>query len=233
MRISIHQPNYFPWLGYFYKIYLTDIFVLLDDVQFNNEGLQNYHYIKTPQGRHRLKVPVNYNFGYFINHVKIRYELNWVKKHLKTIEANYRRAEYYNQVFEDYQTLITKEYNNISDLDQAVIEWILKKFDIKTNLVKSSDLNIDSVKENKIIDICKSLNGDVYYSGTGAKAYQNENTFKDSGIELQYSTFNQITYPQLWGNFEPNVSVIDFLMNCGYDWQRVIEGVNQNSNGNR
>jgi hypothetical protein len=87
--VSIHQPNYIPWLGYFYKIAQADIFVFLDDVQFSNQGMQNYHYIKTPQGPFRRKIPVKKTFGENINQVLINNDLDWRKKHLKTIEVNY------------------------------------------------------------------------------------------------------------------------------------------------
>lgn len=226
MIISIHQPNYFPWLGYFYKIYQSELFVLLDDVQYNNEGMQNYHYIKTPQGKHRLKIPVKYSFGDSINIVKIRYDLNWVTKHLKTIEMSYKKSAYFPQIFEDYAILISKEFDSISDLNHSIIDWIITKFGFNTKIIKSSDLNIHSTKEERVIDICKQLHANIYYSGTGAKAYQNEQNFVNNGIELRYSTFKQIDYPQLWGAFQSDVSILDYLMNCGYDWQRVLKGIN-------
>jgi hypothetical protein len=88
--------------------------------------------------------------------------------------------------------------------------------------VNSSDLNIESVREQKIIDICIALKGSIYYSGTGAKAYQNEDNFKANGLELRYSSFKVFEYPQLWGDFQSNVTIIDYLMNCGYNWGKVL-----------
>ena len=90
--ISIHQPNFIPWLGYFYKIYQSDIFVFLDDVQFSNQGMHNYHYIKTSQGPFRLKIPVRKNFKDNINKVWINDDVDWKEKHLKTFIANYKRS---------------------------------------------------------------------------------------------------------------------------------------------
>lgn len=224
--VSIHQPNYIPWLGYFYKIAQADIFVFLDDVQFSNQGMQNYHYIKTPQGPFRLKIPVKKTFGENINQVLINNDLDWRKKHLKTIEVNYRRSKYFEEVFNDLELLFKSDYNSIADLDRFIIEFVCKKFGIFTKLINSSELNINSHKEEKILDICDTLNCKIYYSGTGAKVYQDEDNFGLRGIELRYSKFQPFEYPQLWGAFQVNVTVLDYLMNCGYDWDNVMRHQN-------
>jgi len=225
--IAIHQPNYIPWLGYFYKIYQSDVFVFLDDVQYSNEGMQNYHYIKTPQGSFRLKIPVNSKFGLNINEIKTRDELGWKKKHLKSIEMNYKKSKYFEDIFPEYSSLILDEYDGLADLDISIVKHICKKFGIQTEFTLSSKLGLNSKKEQKVLDICSTLNGNVYYSGTGAKAYQKQENFEKRGIELRYSEYFPFEYPQLWGDFQSNVSVIDYLMNCGYDWERVL--VNQSN----
>jgi hypothetical protein len=221
--VAIHQPNYLPWLGYFYKIYQSDIFVFLDDVQFSNEGMHNYTYIKTPQGPFRLKYPVIQSFGDNINDVKSRDELNWKEKHLKIIESNYRRATHFIEVFNEYQELLLKDYPNISSLNSTLIKHFSGKLGISVSFVNSSDLNIDKKSEAKVISICSALGGNVYYSGTGAKSYQKDQNFSVSGIELRYSVFGQFEYPQLWNAFQANVTALDFFMNCGYDWDQVLK----------
>jgi hypothetical protein len=224
--VSIHQPNYIPWLGYFYKIAQADIFVFLDDVQFSNQGMQNYHYIKTPQGSFRLKIPVKKTFGESINQVLINNELDWKKKHLKTIEVNYKRSEYFEEVFSDLEFLFSSDHYCIADLDRHLIEFICNKFGISTKLINASELNIHSQREEKILDICDALDCKIYYSGTGARAYQNESNFGKRGIELRYSQFQPFEYTQLWGTFQVNVSVLDYLMNCGYNWDNVMRHQN-------
>lgn len=226
MVVSIHQPNYFPWLGYFYKIAQSDVFVLLDDVQFSNEGMHNYHYIKTPQGSLRLKIPVEQHTGDLIMSVKTKDFLGWKQKHIKTIEVNYKKSAFFSTVFIDYVQLIDREHNNLSEMNTAIINFMLEKFGIATKIVKSSELNITSTKEEKVMDICNALNATTYYSGTGAKAYQSEIDFNSRGLELKYSVFNPFEYKQLWGSFQSNVTVLDFIMNCGYDWQQVVDKQN-------
>lgn len=221
--IAIHQPNYIPWLGYFYKIYQSDIFVFLDDVQYSNQGMHNYHYIKTSQGPFRLKIPVKTHFGDKINEAMIRDDLKWRTKHLKTMEANYRKASFFEEVFSDFEEWINKEEANLAKKNAYIIRSIAEKLGITSSIVISSELNLQSQKEDKIIDICKTLGGKVYYSGTGARAYQDENHFLKNGIELRYSVFIPFNYQQLWNGFQSNVTIIDYLMNCGYDWGRVLQ----------
>jgi hypothetical protein len=221
--ISIHQPNYIPWLGYFYKIFSSDIFVFLDDAQYSNEGMHNYHYIKTPQGPFRLKIPVKGSFGEPINSVITNDALFWKEKHLKTILSNYRRANYFEIIYIDFESLISKNYTNLAEMNEEIIKFVSRKFGFNTNFVNSSSLGIVAKQEERIIQICEKLNGDVYFSGKGAMHYQDEIHFRERGIKLEYSDFKPFKYPQLWNGFQENVTILDYLMNCGYNWDRVIE----------
>ena len=226
MIVSIHQPNYIPWLGYFYKIAQSDIFVFLDDVQFSNQGMHNFHYLKTPQGPLRLKIPVEQHMGDLILDVKTKDALNWKEKHLRSIEMNYKKSTYFNEIFADYKSVVMPEYASVSEMNMALVEFIVRKFGIQTAFVRSSELNISTTRGEKVMDICNALKAEVYYSGTGAKTYQNEAEFAERGIELKYSVFKPFEYRQLWGDFQSNVSVLDYLMNCGYDWQQVVGNQN-------
>ena len=226
--ISIHQPNYIPWLGYFYKIYCSDIFVFLDDVQFSNEGMHNYHYIKTPQGPFRLKIPVTGSFGTNINKVKTNDKLGWKEKHLKTIMANYKRAPYFELVFQDYEKLLRNTYDNLAEQNIALITFICNKFGFMTQFIRSATLDTRNSHEERIIEICEILGGDTYFSGTGAKSYQNPEDFALKGIALKYSEFTPFTYPQLWNGYQSNVTILDYIMNCGYDWARVTDAQKKN-----
>lgn len=137
--------------------------------------------------------------------------------------ANYRRAPYFEQVFSDFKILLQLTYPNIADLNIAIVTFICNKFGFKTRLVKSSSLKIKQIHEARIIEICMILGSDTYYSGTGASNYQNPEHFERSGISLKYSDFTPFVYPQLWQGYQSNVTVLDYLMNCGYDWERVVD----------
>jgi hypothetical protein len=220
--VAIHQPNYLPWLGYFYKIYQSDVFVFLDDVQYSNEGMHNYTYIKTPNGPFRLKYPVFQRFGDKICDVRPKDELGWKKDHLNNISSNYKKAEYFDMVFNDYERLIMNEYQNLVELNISIIKFFADKLGFSPEYLKSSDLDINLKRTEKIIAVCKKVKADIYYSGTGAKAYQTGEEFGSEGIDLRYSIFKPFPYKQLWAGFQSNVTALDFFMNCGYDWQQVL-----------
>jgi hypothetical protein len=221
--VSIHQPNYIPWLGYFYKISQTDFFVFLDDAQYSNEGMHNYHYIKTRNGPQRIKIPVLQTLGDKVNEVRIKNELKWQEKHLNLLKENYRNAEYFDEVFSDFSMLINDGHQNLSIFNINIIKFICNKLGIKSEFLSSSELNIPTTKETKILDICTALNCEIYYSGTGARAYQKEEHFLERGIQLKYSEYKILQYNQQYSGFQSNVSIIDFLMNCGYHWELVLD----------
>ena len=220
MIVSIHQPDYISYLGYFYKLSRVEKFVFLDDCQFSNDNMHNWNRIKTPQGECKLKIPVDYSFGDPINKVRTRDELKWKEKHLKTIYMNYSRAKYFDEVFPKFEQLLLNSYDNLADLNITINTWIIQSFGFNTELLRSSDLKVQSLHEERVLDICNLLGGDTYISGNGARAYQVEQHFKERGIKLIYTDYHPIEYKQLWSKvgFLENLSILDFIFNCGFNW---------------
>ncbi len=218
MILSIHQPDYIPWIGFFYKVSRSDCLVYLDDVQFSNQAAHNFNYIKTAQDPFRLKIPVDYHFGDTINQVRTKDELSWKQKHLKTLEYNYSKAPFFKETFPEFENILNRHYCDISEFNIAMNNMILKGFNISTKLERSSNLNIKTKREQKVIDICLKMGSNTYLSGQGAKAYQIKENFNKNGIELLYLDYDPIKYAQIGKPFLPKLSVIDFIFNCGFDW---------------
>ena len=227
MIISIHQPDYIPYIGFFYKMSKSDKFVFLDDCQFSNDNMHHWNRVKTPQGECRLKIPVKQHLGDTINIVETRDELQWKKKHLKTIEMNYSKAPFFKEIFPEFEALIIQNYKSLSEQNIAINMWIAEKFGMKAEFFKTSDMDIKTVNEERVIDICTALGGDVYISGNGAKAYQVDEHFTERGVKLVYTDYKSIEYKQLWGEFIPNLSIVDYMFNCGFDWDYVIKSVDK------
>jgi hypothetical protein len=225
MNVGIHQPDYIPWLGLFYKMYLSDVFIHLDDAQYSNEADHNVNSIKTPQGAFRLKFPVEQHMGDLISAVRPKYELKWNEKHLKTLEMNYTRAPFFKETFPEIKELYMTQFPNVAELNIAFNEFFAGKFGIKPKFVRSSDLNINTKREEKVIDLTLAVGGTRYISGNGARAYQTESHFTDRGVELTYLDYKPIIYPQIRGEFVPCMSVLDYIFNCGYDFEYIINEV--------
>lgn len=225
MNVGIHQPDYIPWLGLFYKMYLSDVFIHLDDAQFSNEAAHNFNVIKTPQGKLRLKFPVEKMFGDSINIARPKYELKWNEKHLKIIEMNYGKAKFFKDTFPGIKEVLLTEYPSVAALNIALNEYIAGQFGIKPKFVLASDLNIRSAREEKVICLTLAVGGTKYISGNGARAYQTESHFTDRGVELEYLDYKPIDYLQIWKDFLSCMSVLDYVFNCGYDFEYVINEV--------
>ena len=228
MKIAIHQPDYIPYLGYFYKMYLSDIFVFLDDSQFQKNYLNNRNKIKTPQGWTYLTIPVERKngLGTNINETTTIDEKKWKEKHLRTLEMNYKKAPYFDEIYPEIKALIETEYNNIAELNEAIIIHIARKFNILPEIVgKSSDLHLATKKEERVLDIIKHYGANEYISGNGARQYQKEEDFEKEGIKLTYTDYHSITYQQRWGEFVENMSVLDYIFNEGYDFEKVVKKV--------
>jgi len=229
MIVSIHQPDYIPWLGLYYKIAHSDTFVYLDDAQYSNEADHNVNKIKTAQGELKLKIPVEQHLGDLILDVRTKDELRWKEKHLKTIEMNYKKAPFFDAVFPGFADVINAHTGSIADLNIAINKYICKGFGFDTKIVKSSDMDITSLREERVIDICLKLGADEYLSGNGARAYQTEEHFTDKGLKLTYLDYKPIEYSQLWQKvgFLPCMSAIDYIFNCGFDWDYVEKSVRE------
>jgi len=227
--IAIHQPDYIPWLGFYYKVAHSDQFVYLDDVQFSNEAAHNFNVIKTPQGEFRLKIPVEYKFGDPINTIHTKDELKWREKHLKTIEMNYKKAAHFDEIYPRFKEVMMAGYDNLAELNIALNQFILEGFNICVPYVRTSELNVLNVREERILEICKRLNATEYLSGNGAKAYQVQEHFINAGLSLTYLDYKPVEYVQVWPKtgFLSCLSAIDYILNCGFDWNYVEKEVKE------
>ncbi|MFC1570497.1 WbqC family protein [Candidatus Omnitrophota bacterium] len=211
MKIAIHQPQYMPWLGYFDKMDQVDVFVLLDDVQYKKNEWQNRNKIRTATDWQWLTVPVLSNFGQTIKEVKINDLEPWRQKHIKSIEMNYSRADYFEEYFQSFKSIIMPDWEYLERLSICLIIHLKDILSIKTELVRSSSFHLDQTKTERLVEICRMLNADTYLSGPGAKEYLDEKLFEQNGITLEYQEFKHPEYKQVFNGFEPYMSALDLV----------------------
>ena len=223
MIVSIHQPNFLPWAGYFYKVAESDVFVFLDTVQYSKNSLINRNRIKTPQGPLWLTVPVSYRHPQSIREVEINNAADWRKKHLKTLEMNYRKSPCFEEIYPGIADVYRSEdWRNLSRLNIRLASHVLEYLEIPTRTVIASNLAVSGKSTELLVNIIKKLGGDTYLSGFGGAKYQDEDLFTRDGIELRYYDFKSPVYPQPWGEFEANLSIIDLLFNCGKESRKIL-----------
>lgn len=214
MRVAIHQPNFLPWIGYFHKMASCDVFIYLDDVQYTKNSYQNRVLIKTPQDAQWLTLPVRHKFGQLTNEVMINDATDWRRKHLKTLEMNYRKSPNFAPVFALLSGVYeAKDWTGMSEFNIALLEAIRTVLGIRCQVVKSSELNVTGQSTQRLINLVQQVRGTEYLSGGGGSKYQEESMFEAVGIKLCYSDFSHPMYPQLWGEFAKGLSVIDLMFN--------------------
>jgi len=230
MIVAIHQPNYIPWQGFFYKMIKCDIFVFLDNVQYSKNNIINRNKIKTHNGEMWLTVPVltKDSCRQLISDVKINNTFDWRRKHWNSIRQNYAKTSFFKEYSPYLNNIYSKQWDKLIDLNKTLIKFIADCLEIRKEFVDASSLNVSGKSTDLLVDICKKLDGDVYLSGESGKKYMDEEKFKEIGIKVEYTDFTQPEYNQLYGDFIPNLSVLDILFNCGKESRKILEGTQKN-----
>lgn len=219
MIVTSHQPNFLPYMGVFYKAYKSDTIVLSDDVCFSKKGMHNYNEIRVKGGSQRVTVPVNAHHDTRLSDVMVAEPMKSIPKVVRTLKETYARAERYDEGEEilDLISWMARENLKLTELNIAVIRHIIDRMNIKAKvIVATEELSLAGHKDDRILMMCRQIGADVYYSGTGAKAYHDEERYRENGIELAYSDYKPVEYHQKYEPFLPNMSVIDYVFNEGY-----------------
>lgn len=217
--VGIHQPNYLPYLGFFDKMARSEIFIIYDDAQFNKEDFQHRNRIRIYHGWKWLTVPVEKKL-IPLNKVKIKNDIkigdiNWKEAHFRDIHDNYMKAPYYQKYEKDLTNIYEQQYELLIDLNIKLIKFLIKSFDICTEIVYSSEFELNSKSTEKLVDLVSAVGGDTYLSGAMGKNYLDLELFNKNDIKVAHQVFEHPIYRQQYDGFIPNMSAIDVLLNVG------------------
>lgn len=221
MIVSIHQPNYLPWTTLINKIALSDVFVVFDDVQLiRGKSYVLRTKIKTIGGSKWITIPVENKSSLLnINQIKINDKVNWREKHCNSLKANYGKSKYFSEFYGLFEEAINMKTNNLLELNVEIIKLILNILKVKTKIILSSELEIKETGTEKILGILKAVNAEKFLSGLGKGSNKytigKENMYQKEGIDVIYQKFQTSKYPQLFGEFSSDLSIIDMLFNIG------------------
>lgn len=224
--IAIHQPNFFPWCGYFDKINKADSFVFLDHVITNITQCWTKRVKLLIGGKAEwFTIPVAKSNGRLLplNEFLICDDEKFIRKHLNTIKINYSKGESFNEVFPIIEKFYYDDERYISKRNIKFISEICAKLNIEKEFTLSSEMNCKNSSNGLLIEIIKKMDGDIYLCGGGAAGYQDDKKFLDSGIEVKYQNFIHPPYDQVNSKiFVPGLSILDLLMNYGFKKSEMI-----------
>ena len=219
MILSAHQPYFSPYGGFFYKARRSDVLVLLDEVQFPRGGTTwiSRNRFKGHQGTLWITIPVwKKGLGLqSINQVRICHEGRWHKKHLESLKSAYDKAPYFFEHLAFVEEMFSRRFERLVDLNLETLGYLIKALHVKCRLVRLSEIEAPSTGTARLIEICRAMGAPRFLAQRAAAKYLNKALFLDAGIDLSFFSPPSPVYPQLWGEFLPNLSAFDLLFNCG------------------
>ncbi len=216
MLVGIHQPHYLPWLRYFEKIDACDAFIVLDTAHYSKNGWQNRNKIKTAQGELVLTIPVHARLRVPLTDIEIDDTQHWRARHKKAIEQNYHSAPYFDAVVDDLRDFYEQSHTSLVKLNCAMLRFWCETIGISTPVYAASELDVSGEATERLARLVLAVGGDTYYSGAYAlDAYLDSTTLNEFGIDLQLQAWSPPVYPQRYGAFLPDLSILDLVMNTG------------------
>jgi hypothetical protein len=216
--VATHQPIFLPWPGFFFKAAHAECLVLLDDVQFpRGRSWVNRNRLKNEDGFLWLTVPVLKKGRGLqaIRRVEIQNDKGWRKKHLGGIRQNYVRAPYFGDYFSKIAAIYGRDQTLLVDLDIDLIKFMMDALSLETRLIRQSELGIVAKGTDLLIEICRSVGADRLLHFPMVDKHVDTDTMKRRGVDVIHAEFHPPVYPQLWGDFLQNLSMLDLLLNCG------------------
>lgn len=216
--VTIHQPEHLPWLGFFNKMSMADVYVILDDVQYKKNNYQNRNRIMGTNGPQWLSVPV-VNKGRMdttILDIRTDDQTNpvWRKKYLNTIMLSYKKKPFFDEHYTFIEDVLNKPYHTIYEINVEIIFHYAELLDIHPKFIRSSEMKTKGKKSDLVLSICKSLNAGTYISGEAGREYMHLEDFNNAGIKVVFQEYDHPTYDQHTKlDFAPYMSTMDLLMN--------------------
>ena len=225
--VVISQPYLFPWVGLFEQIRLADIFVHYDDVAFSKGSFVNRVQIKTSRGSQWMSVPLaGRHLGDRILDLQSDDATDWRLQHLEELGRQYSQAPYFREMMQIAEIIYGRkqEQEKLVQLLVEALDAVKAYFGIAkhTQFYRSSQLPVFGRSSQRVLDIVRYFSGDVYVTAHGAKNYLDHEAFEAAGVSVRYMDYERCPYPQLHGSFDPHVSILDLIANCGQTGRQYI-----------
>jgi hypothetical protein len=224
--VTIHQPNYTPWIGLFSKIAQTNAFIIADNFRIGDGSFVNRNKIRVNTGWIYLTIPLSHDTrGLPINQIILPVDMTWRQQHWKAICSNYVKTAYFKDHKDYFEELYLKDIQYIWQLNIEIILHLLKSFNINVKIFKASEMLVDQNlrKTDMILSLLKNVGADTYLSGPSGRNYLEYEKFPQHKINMKIFNFKHPVYRQRYSGFEPNMSAIDLLFNMGPESIEIVK----------
>lgn len=222
-KVLILQSNYIPWKGYFEMISMVDEFIIYDDAQYTKNDWRNRNKIKTSHGVNWITIPVYHRLSQKIKEIKIS-DLKWNLKHWKSLQTNYSKAKYFNELKSIFEPLyLLRNETFLTEINLTFIKTINDYLEIPTSITRSSDYELKGDSSERLLYLCKQAKASTYLTGPSARNYLDEKLFQQEEIKIEWMNYtNYEPYTQLYPPFEHGVTVLDLIFNTGKDSKKYL-----------
>lgn len=224
MVLTAHQPLYLPWLGLFHKVAISDAFCLFDATQYDDNDFQNRNRIKGPNGPMWLTVPVKAKDHHHlkITEIEILEQEVWRRKHWKSLVWAYGKAPHFSRYAGFFEETYRRAWSSLVELDIHLLEFLFGALGLPKVFKRTSQLSCGGAKSEAVLSMCRAMGAATYLFGAKGREYADRTVFEAAGIGVAFQDYHHPVYPQQFGPFVPNLSVVDLLFNCGPDSLEIL-----------
>jgi len=223
MIVAAHQPHYMPWLGYLDKLAKADLFVVMDDLQYEAQNYQNRQRLKLANGVQWLTVPLER--GSQTDRIcdkridnRGSQRQHWQRRTWLTIELNYRRAPYWERYADELRGIYAQTWVSLLELDLKMLDLARRWLSIDTPVVRASKLGLRGHKTERLIDMCRKVDARCYLSGGGGSTeYLDVERMGRAGVGVIWQHFRHPQHTQRYpeAGFTSHLGFLDLVLNCG------------------
>jgi hypothetical protein len=218
VRVTIHQPEFAPWIGFFDKAARAETMILLDDVQYRKNYFHNRNKVRTSDGWSWITVPVRRTgLETLLCDARVAVEDHgrWRHKIQSTITQAYGRSQFFASIMPSLDSILEAASDRLVTMNAAIIDLAFQHLGISTKLIWSSDLSVEGTGSDRILNLCRAVGAKSYLSGVSGRDYLDLDSFRREHIDVEFQEFHHPVYDQAYPGFEPQMSVLDALLQMG------------------
>lgn len=217
--VSVHQPNFLPWLKLLDKIAASDVYVVYDTVLYTKSEYHARQKVKTQTGKAWLSVPLRHLPGtkQLIKDIRIDNSQPFRRRHKKVLAHSYRSTPYFDEVFPIIEKVYGRDHERLVDLNVDLIEALCAYLNVPVRIVRASALPHEGDRTERLVQLVRSAGGAEHLTSTfgGDHQHMDWEPFQRAGIALRSQQFAHPEYDQIGPDFVPNLAAIDMLFTCG------------------